>query len=90
MLAVRPRPAPPVRLMAARPCPPQVARFLKERCRAGHRVLLSTEGPYSNVIKVGGCAWVGPGLLCCWLAACTNRLPAWPAQRRAAGQAGPS
>lgn len=31
---------------------PQLAKFLKSRCRSAHRVLLSTEGPFANVIKV--------------------------------------
>jgi len=35
---------------------PALARHLKLRCKADHRVLLSSEGPFSSVIKVGG--WV--------------------------------
>ncbi|GAB4817668.1 hypothetical protein N2152v2_004714 [Parachlorella kessleri] len=31
---------------------PVLAKHLKERCRAAHRVLLSTEGPYGNIIKI--------------------------------------
>jgi ethanolamine-phosphate phospho-lyase len=31
---------------------PALARHVKARCRAEHRVLLSTEGPYANVLKI--------------------------------------
>lgn len=34
---------------------PALARHLKLRCKADHRVLLSSEGPFSSVIKVGWC-----------------------------------
>ena len=30
----------------------QLAKHVKEQCRAAHRVLLSTEGPYGNIIKI--------------------------------------
>ena len=42
---------------------PALARLLRARCKAEHRVLLSAEGPYSNVIKVRvwGCVCEGGG-----------------------------
>ena len=33
---------------------PVLARHIKQRCKDDHRVLLSTEGPFGNIIKVGG------------------------------------
>ena len=35
---------------------PALARHLKLRCKGDHRVLLSSEGPFSSVIKVGWAA----------------------------------
>lgn len=37
---------------------PALARHLRARCKGDHHVLLSSEGPFCNVIKVGG---AGPG-----------------------------
>ena len=33
---------------------PALARHIKQRCKGDHRVLISSEGPFGNVIKVGG------------------------------------
>lgn len=37
---------------ASRAPAPALARALKRRCKEAHHVLLSTEGPFSSVIKV--------------------------------------
>jgi hypothetical protein len=29
-----------------------VARFIKDHCKREHRVLLSCEGPYANILKI--------------------------------------
>ncbi len=53
-MTAAPQPNPSPSLQAHSPA---LARHLKLRCKADHRVLLSSEGPFSSVIKVGG--WVG-------------------------------
>lgn len=37
-----------------------MAKFIKERCKAAHHVLISTEGPYENVIKIKPPICFGP------------------------------
>lgn len=63
---------------------PALARHIKERCKTVHKVLLSTEGPFGNIIKVKPPICFSRGDVDRMVAAIADCMAALDPERRAA------